>query len=168
MPKIATLCLLIVFFGCDNAPRVRLVRDNNQTYHFQWDKPLKEERIVLMRSDGEVGEYVFEGEMSKWKSPGVYFSYHLVYFPEGSFVSAPVFAGDRNLGEHGGSIGRTHSVELLAAHLRDNEFMVGFPARLYVINDRGVVRHGDRVILREHPSFREYSIDEPSSLTFEH
>ena len=49
MPKIATLCLLIAFLGCNNAPRVWLVRDNDETFHFQWDEPLNEERFVLVR-----------------------------------------------------------------------------------------------------------------------
>lgn len=166
MPKIATLCLLVVFFGCDNTPSVRLVLDNSQTFHFQWDEPLKEERIILVRRYGEVGEYVFKGRTSEWKSPGVYYSDRLVYFPVESVVSAPVSVGEKRLREHGRSVRRIHSVELLAAHLRDNEFIVGFPARLYVINDGEFVRHGVRVILREHPFFQEYHIDEPSRLSF--
>ena len=33
-------------------PRVRLVRDNQKTFHFQWNEPLNEERIVLVRFSG--------------------------------------------------------------------------------------------------------------------
>lgn len=40
---------LCVFVGCDNAPRVRFAKDNYDMFHFQWDLPLNDERIILVR-----------------------------------------------------------------------------------------------------------------------
>ena len=55
--------LVFCFFSCgsprdaddrvsnadSSAPRVRLVKDTESMFHFQWNEPLKEERIILVR-----------------------------------------------------------------------------------------------------------------------
>ena len=163
MPKIATLCLLIAFLGCDNTPRVRLVKDNNQTFHIQWDKPLKEERIVLVRVNGWL-TYNYERRPQQKD--------YLVHFAVGSILSAPR-PRRWNCSGHWGDI---DSVEILPAHRRNT---IDFPARLYKVPGkipenqlnlpifRNVFEvHGDEVILRDHPFFRDYRIGEPSRLSF--
>ena len=162
MPKIAILCLLMVSFGCDNAPRVRLVRDNDLTFHFQWDKPLKEERIILVRLSGEVGAYNFNKiPWGRWEAIWPLNDEYLVYFPAESIISAPVSVDEESVGER--HTRRIYSVELLAADLRNTT--IDFPAVLHTIEGY-YFKRGDEVILRDHPFFREYSIDEPSRLTF--
>ena len=155
MLKIATICLLLVFFGCDNAPRVRLVKDNDFTFHFQWNKPLKEEPIILVRYSGKVGTFI-KGEWEQGYSSN---DEYLVYFPAGSFVSAPVDTKGNPfkalIHPNGRYIRRIHSVELPAPHLRNTIYA---PARLHTIEDENFKRYGDQVILREHPFFRKYRI----------
>ena len=155
--------LFCVFFGCDNTPRVRLVKDNDRTFHFQWDKPLKEERIILVHETGELGGKIVSGGV-EWKS---YNFNILVYFPAGSFVSGAVYTerwGElRYVMSWRDGPRRIHSIEILPAHLRNT---VDFPTPLYAINDGDFVLHGDQVILRDHPSFQECRVDEPSRLAF--
>ena len=166
-----TACFLIVFVGCDNAPRVRLVRDNDETYHFQWDEPLKEERINLVRFGGVE---VIHNDYSSFFPQGRPFTqrkHHreypmeydfLVYFPARSFVSAPLYKQEITE-DYGLSSEHTRSVEIMPAHLRNTGY---FPARLRaIIVDRGFEVH-DQVILRDHPFFREYRVDKPSHLDF--
>ena len=166
-----SVCLLFAVFGCDNAPRVRLVKDNDTTFHFQWDKPLKEEQIVLVRYSGvEVihNDYSYyfpqDRPFTQRKHHREYsmdFDY-LLYFPARSFVSAATTDGNLY---YLYPLEPTRSVEILPAHLRNTT--VAFPAYLYAINDAGeFVRHGDQIILRDHPLFREYRLGKPSLLDF--
>ena len=166
--------LFCVFFGCDNAPRVRLVKDNDYTFHLQWDKPLKEERIVLVRCSVERGIHL----NGKWEKSYNHSRDYLVYFPEGSFISGTVEDGRwRSFDSELDRIftgkpptdkpqyeDRINSVELLAHHLRNT---ISFPVRLHVIKDEDFIIHGDQVILRDHPFFQEYRVGEPSRLTFD-
>ena len=159
----ALAILLCVFFGCDNAPRVRLVKDDDETFHFQWAEPLKEERIILVRVNGWL---VYNAERRSQQK------YYLVHFAVGSILSAPI-PRRWNCSGHWGDI---DSVEILPAHRRNT---IDFPARLYKVPEtitgnrsnlpiirNGFEVHGDQVILREHPFFQEYRIDEPSRLDF--
>ena len=148
---------MFVFFGCGNAPRVRLVKDNDTTFHFQWAEPLKEERIIVVRYNSK---FVFrphrDSERGMRQTPMEV--EHLVYFPAGAFVSAPVSSPRSypNSWDH-------DSVEILPARLRST---VPVPARLYTIRDGDFRSHGERVILREHPFFQEYHVGKPSRITF--
>ena len=94
-----SVCVLCVFVACcvgeSYAPRVRLVKDTEYLYHFQWDAPLKEERIILY--------------FARWAESG-YERHHLVYFPAGVIVSKPV-----NVNRASGK----STVEILSAHERD-------------------------------------------------
>ena len=74
---------------------MRLVKDNDTTFHFQWDAPLKEERIILY--------------FARWAEFG-YERHYLVYFPAGVIVSKPVNVS--------GASGKS-TVEILSAHERD-------------------------------------------------
>ena len=150
---------------------MRLVKDNDQTFHFQWDKPLKEERIILIRRTGEVVNYRYEFNTSGLHEHKTTYLHEtdieiLVYFPTESFVSAPVSSQDNAEPFYGDTAVRyIYSVEIAPADLRNTA--VDFPAHLYTINDGGkFVRHGDQVILRDHPLFREYRIGKPSRLDF--
>lgn len=172
---IQTSILILGIAACsnDNVSGVRLVKDNDHTFHFQWDKPLKEERIILVRNTRVFSHY--DERQLHWvhhKPPSE--SEIFVYFPAGSFVSAPVRSS--TYGSRWQD--RILSVEILPARLRNT---VDFPANLYRI------RHGEfwaylhddmivldppfhvynyyQVILRDHP-FQEYRIDEPSRLEF--
>ena len=45
--------LLLLLWSCGDSyvkPRIRLVKDSPTTFHFQWDEPLEEERIILVRA----------------------------------------------------------------------------------------------------------------------
>ena len=154
---------MFVFFGCGNAPRVRLVKDNDTTFHFQWAEPLKEERIILIRGSGGIVDEIGGGEPPvKRRYPWEIES--LVYFPAGSFISAPASSSRIWLDPDLGNTWKyTYSVEILPAHLRNT---VAVPARLFTIRDGDFKPHGERVILREHP-FQEYHVGAPSRLTFE-
>ena len=79
--------LLCVFFGCSDAPCVRLVKDDDETFHFQWAEPLKEERIILVRCSGVVFDHRYNAEIPHEKEL-------LVYFPAGTVVSASVHRRD--------------------------------------------------------------------------
>lgn len=125
---------------------MRLVKDNKHTFHFQWDKPLKEERIILVRYSGRDGGDSME---------------YVAYFPAGAFVSSPVTQSAFRAGDSWVYI---RSVELLAAEMRTE---VAVPARLHTIENGLFQVYGDQVILREHPFFREYHVGEPSRLTLE-
>ena len=127
--------LLCVFLGCSDAPRVRLVKDDNETFHFQWAEPLKEERIILVRLSGVIfdprykAEYAHEEEL-------------LVYFPPGTVVS---YAIDRPRALEYTSmaiLGRIDSVEILPAALRETVL----PADVWKIGEDGLFRgHGKRI-----------------------
>ncbi|MDE0297777.1 MAG: hypothetical protein OXN17_04035 [Candidatus Poribacteria bacterium] len=148
---------------------MRLVRDNSETFHFQWDKALNEECIVLVRYSGVK---VIHNDYSRHFPPNRPFTqrkHHreysmefdgLYYFPAGSFVSAALTDG---IFDYRYGLDHTCSVEILPAHLRNT---LDFPAELYVINDAGdFERYSDQVILRDHPH-RDYRVDGPSRLTF--
>lgn len=138
--------LLFVFFGCDNAPRVRLVKDDDHTFHFQWAEPLKEERIILIHYSGLL---VLRGREIPFRNLK-----RLVHFPAGTFVSSPVKRHDSGL--------RIDSVVILQAYLRET----ALPADAYQIGGGGrFLRRGDR-ILREHPLFREYRVAPPARIIF--
>ena len=138
---LALSILLCVFFGCSDVPRVRLVKDDGSTFHFQWAEPLKEQRIILVDLNG-------------------YQRTLLVYFAAGTVVSAPVSRDGFWIPK------RIDSVEILPAHLREERL----PAYVFEIRADGGVwqREEDDYLLREHPFFRDYRIDEPSRITFRH
>ena len=51
MIRSLTLLLLILLLACGNqqpTPEIRLVRDNVDGFHLQWNGPLREERIILV------------------------------------------------------------------------------------------------------------------------
>ena len=170
---------LFVFLGCEGAPRVRLVKDNDTTFHFQWAEPLKEERIILVRYNSKI---VFrptrdperrtrptrdserrtrQKRDSEWRTRQTPMEVeHLVYFPAGAFVSAPV---PSLVWSYPNSWDYIDSVEILPARLRST---VPVPARLYTINHDRFQVHGDQVILRDHPFFQEYHVGKPSRITF--
>ena len=142
---------------------MRLVKDNDTTFHFQWAEPLKEERIILVRYSGVFSDYNVEIPWEKEL---------LVYFPAGSVVSAPLhrqaamrYTSVANIANRLVRIrdANLDSVEIRPAHLRETVL----PARLYTIRDREFMPHGERFILREPPFFQEYHVGEPSRLTFE-
>ena len=141
---------------------MRLVKDNDTTFHFQWAEPLKEERIILIRYNG-VRRYNAE-DLFGYSPESPWEKELLVYFPAGTVVSAPVDRGvyrhdkrQRRVSE------RIDSVELLPARLRETVL----PAELYEMRQSGYFQiRGERVILREHPFFQEYHVGAPSRLTF--
>lgn len=155
-----SLCLSFVFFGCMGAPRVRIVRGDDRTFHFQWDKPLKEKRIILVRLSGVNFDHRYKAEHPHEEEL-------LVFFPPGTVVSNAI---DRPRALEFTSmafLGRIDSVEILPAHLRNT---IRVPARLYKVAEynHSFEVHGDKVILRDYPFFRQkYRICKPSRITFE-
>ncbi len=149
-----SVCVLFVFLGCERTPRVRLVKDDEMTFHFQWNKPLKEERIILIHYSG--AQFSSDGREIPFEDRE-----KLVYFPAETFVSAPVSIATwayRNT-----SSSYIDSVEILPAHSRETSL----PAHVYKIaGNRFHQRKGGR-LLRQHPFFREYRVDQPSRITFE-
>ena len=67
-------------------PRVRLVKDGARDFHFQWDEPLKEERIILCRIEVFILVVTADDVIEGHKASG-FPEQRLVYFPEGSFRS---------------------------------------------------------------------------------
>lgn len=147
--------MLCVFLACGNTPRVRLVKDDDSTFHFQWAKPLNEERTILVRLSGVIFDPRYKAEYSHEEEL-------LVYFPAGTLVS---YAIDRPRPLEYSSMAileRIDSVEILPAALRRTVL----PADMWKIGEYGRFRgHGKR-ILREHPFFLDYRVDEPSRITF--
>ena len=150
---LALSILLCVFFGCSDVPRVRLVKDDGFTFHFQWAEPLKEQRIILVGLNGGLENPVLE-------IPSRYEEILLVYFAAGTVVSAPVSR------DGFWYLKRIDSVEILPAHLREKRL----PAYVSEIHADGRVwqREEDDLLLREHPFFRDYRVDDPSRITFRH
>ena len=134
---------------------MRLVKDDDATFHFQWAEPLKEERIILVRLSGVIFDPKYKAEYSHEEEL-------LVYFPPGTVVS---YAIDRPRALEYTSmaiLGRIDSVEILPAALRETVL----PADVWKIGEDGLFRgHGKR-ILREHPFFRDYRVAPLSRITF--
>lgn len=158
---LAVSILLCVFFGCDNIPRVRLIKDGDATFHFQWVEPLKEERIILIRCKGVLFDYdaqiPWEREMLVFFSPGTVVSY-AIDRQRAMKYAATIYRSSMPFRW------RIDSVEILPAQLRETVL----PADVWGIGKDGRFRwsyeHGR--ILREHPHFLAYSVDKPSCLTF--
>ena len=144
----ASILLCVFFFGCSDAPRVRLVKDDDETFHFQFAEPLKEERIILVRYNGVLFDHQHQIPWEKEM---------LVFFPAGTVVSAPVYRQDKRYTFPE----RIDTVEIRPADLRET----ALPAELYEIRARHFRYRGER-ILREHPFFRDYSVDPQSQITF--
>ena len=168
-----SVCLLFAFLGCERTPRVRLVKDDDRTFHFQWAEPLIEERIILVRYSGVFSDYNLEIPWEKEL---------LVYFPAGSVVSAQLHR--QSAMRHTSVVNienrlvkirdsNLDSVEICPAHLREtvlpaDVYEIGIlPADGFEIGEREFFRLRGERILREHPFFREYHVDQPSRLTFE-
>ncbi len=161
--------LLCVFLGCDNPPRVRLVKDDDSTFHFQWEDPLKEARIILIRYSGvTVSQY--KGHYRKTPFDRDL----LIYFPAGAFISAPARTDaiaktsyEYIWGEVGDVANTEYigSVDIFPAHFRASVL----PAYVHRINAGGSFREREEHerILREYPLFKAYRLGEPTNLTFE-
>ena len=129
-------------------PEVRLVDDGSNEFHFQWDEPLKEERIILVRRYGGKITFGEGGEdsdtvhvMERW------FKDKLLYFPKDSFIS--------DLDDYSGL-----AIGILSAKQRD---AVELPARAWSGEHRWKNRSHERLILREHP-FKPYRVGKSSRL----
>lgn len=107
-----------------------------------------------MRYSGE-NSHIGGSEGQSWEKE------RLVYFPAGSFVSAPAISV--TFGELFNSpYNHIYTMEILPAHLQNT---VDFPAHLHTINDAGkFVWHGDQVILRDHPLLQEHRLGKPPRL----
>ena len=157
-PLFIAVCLLCVFVACGNsrddvadvsvgepyAPRVRLVKDTERLFHYQWDKPLKEERIILVTAEDKSESFSF-----------------LVYFPKEAFISVP----------H--RIELRATVEILSAHERDTFPLPAYAhsGMVAVGTSSGdpqneVWRNARRYILREHP-FKPYRVGVPSRIALD-
>ena len=153
---IAVPILMFGVVGCDTddvgvgdsyVPRVRLVKDGPNEFHFQWDEPLKEERIILCLVEEFLAITTTSPVIIGYKPTGFPFQ-RLVYFPEGSFISEsikhqPVF------------------IEILPASERYK-----YPLPSYAFEQPGNNREARRRILKEHP-FKPYRVGKPPRLTFE-
>ena len=169
---ITTLVFTVVGCGDDNGgvatttgdsesyePEVRLVKDGPHEFHFQWDEPLKEERIILCRdetfnshvlSDNPVYHFKIDeqGNSVRVQIPISTTRLRLFYFPAGTFRSRLV---------------RDYFifVELLPARER-----AAFPLPNYAHNATAKYFERDTHLLKEHP-FKSYRVGKPSLLTFD-
>lgn len=153
---IAVPILLCGVLGCDTddvsvgdsyVPRVRLVKDGPNEFHFQWDEQLKEERIILCNADITIAITTDSPAIEGYKASGFPFP-RLIYFPEGAFISEPVkdyFT----------------FIEILPASER---YKYSLPSYAYGQPGNNVFER--RRILREHP-FKPYHVGKPSRLTLE-
>ncbi len=165
---IAVPILMFGVLGCDTddvgddvgvgdsyVPRVQLVKDGPNEFHFQWDEPLKEERIILCLVEEFLAITTTSPVIIGYKPTGFPFQ-RLVYFPEGSFISEsikhqPVF------------------IEILPASER---YKFPLPAKVFEQPGWGhkisynIDYDEQRRILEEHP-FKPYRVGKPSRITFE-
>lgn len=156
---IAVPILMFGVLGCDTdsvgdsyVPRIRLVKDGPNEFHFQWDEPLKEERIILVRYRPIVAITTTSPTIERYE-PSPLFEHILLYFPLDSFISKSVQGG-------------IASIEILSA-IERNAFPL--PSTALLNPRRLTVPHllGEpKRILKEHP-FKPYRVAKPSSLMFE-
>lgn len=179
---ITTLVFAIVGCGDDNGgvakssgvsesyePEVRLVKDGPHDFHFQWDEPLNEERIILCLSEEFVQLVDADNDIGGHTRTG-FPEQRLVYFPQGSFRSK-LFTDTLVF------------IEILSAHQRSafplpsyaRDATADFPENirrlagenLSYLHYHGIAGESDayQQILREHP-FKPYRVGKPSRLTF--
>ena len=150
------LIVIVAILGCggddsvvsaDNVPEVRLVDDGSNDFHFQWDEPLKEERIIPIRCHFEGVAQGRNGELHPYAHSWT----KLIYFPSDSFVSKPLRESS------------LVSIKILSSQERAK---FSLPTRVYM-NDEWYDYHDSWLrILKEHP-FKPYRVGKPSNLTFE-
>ena len=154
MKNVACLFPLMMFIGfscggvrdvCDcgvpdnYSPTVRLVKDTDRSFHFQWDDNLLEERIVLAR-------YTY----TNISSAGAGFEplpLELHRFAPGQFRSELLVVYDRDFEDT-----QSVTVEILPARDR---LTLKLPHRVL----------GGNTVLVEHP-FKHYDVGTPAKLTF--
>ena len=154
MKILACLLTLVMFIGfscgggrdvCDcgvpdnYSPTVRLVKDTDRSFHFQWDDTLLAERIVLAR-------YTY----TNINSAGAGFEprpLELHRFNPGQFRSGPLMVFDREFNDT-----QHVTVEILPA---TDRLTLKLPYRM----------QGGSAVLVEHP-FKHYDVGTPSKLTF--
>lgn len=149
-------CLLVIMmcigFGCggvhdacdcgvpdDYSPTVRLVKDTDRSFHFQWDDTLLEERIVLAR-------YTY----TNISSAGAGFEprpLELHHFNPGQFRSELLVVYDREFKDT-----QRVAVEILPA---TDRLTLKLPYQV----------HGGNTVLVEHP-FKPYKVGTTSKLIF--
>ena len=93
------VAMVFIGFSCGGLdggdPEVFLVRDDEYTFHFQWDEPLVEDRIILVRSVSTGHRDVFSAEA--WFFPGETES--RVFFIPGVTTSVDAFSVDGTINE---------------------------------------------------------------------
>lgn len=160
-------CLLAIMmcigFGCggvrevcdcgvpDNySPTVRLVKDTDRSFHFQWEDTLLEERSVLVRFTYTNINWVRE----PWRTPTLV----LHHFRLGEFRSGHMYVYDREFTDK-----QQVTVEILPAADR-HKLKLPYPLG-YSLNSDGAHRFGNEHVLVAHP-FKPYKVGTPSKLTF--
>ena len=141
-------------------PSVRLVRDGDFEYHFQWDEPLKEDRIVLIRVH-QFGSWIHEVTSDNILTGRVLYhefinpaiSTRLILFRQGDFISEPeMLEGWHCL------------IEILPAHER-NTLPLPATAAKFIYGPNNNDEDYQR-ILKEHP-FKPYRLGKSSRITFD-
>lgn len=125
-------------------PRVRLVRDTPDSYHFQWAEPLTEARIILVRVQWQSDQYPDHDET------------RLIFFEPGQFKSARYSLAYYQ---------KSATVEILPARDRNSFSLPAMAAMSHSRSDYILPPHtsSDKEILAEHP-FEPYEFDAPSKL----
>lgn len=152
MRNIACLVAFMIFISCngvrevcdcgvpDNySPTVRLVKDTDRSFHFQWADMLLEERIILARYT-----YTNIGSAGAGFEPR---PLELHRFNTGQFRSELLVVYDREFTDT-----QRVTVEILPATER---FTLKLPQRV----------HGGNAVLVEHP-FKHYDVGTPAKLIF--
>lgn len=165
MRNITCFLTLIIFigFGCggvrdvcdcgvpDNYnPTVRLIKDTDRSFHFQWDSTLLEERIVLARFTYTNINWVRE----HWRTPTLV----LHHFSPGAFRSGHMYVYDREFMNT-----QSVTVEILPAANR-HKLKLPYPLG-YRLSSAGDHQFGHEQVLVEHP-FKHYEVGTPAKLTF--
>ena len=175
--NIFVLTVVFISLGCNdsttittsrngsNTPHVRLVKDDPREFHFQWDAPLKEERIILISVREMKGEQVplADSDLVEIRSvPSSETEEALVHFQTGSFISKPIrfYAPP--------SWPSLAFIAILPSSERD-KFSLPTHAFLdlrwaWQTPDKGMER--TQRILKEHP-FKPYRLGKPSQIIFE-
>jgi len=193
LPALVILACGGTRYCCDcppdtDTPRVRLVKDTPATFHVQWDAPLKEERIILVRMRRWIGSFdnptptvpqeAFPDDLEALSirrlSSGLGFDQdykfltdelHLLWFRTGQFRSVEILIATRPITAAAEILFETFPfVEILADHKRSD---IKLPS---IAHNAGPDAASDGTqaqrLLAEHP-FKPYELGKPSKLTFE-
>ena len=181
MKTLFPFLLLLPILACANqqpTPEIRLVKDNADGFHLQWDEPLPAERIVLVEmttvydtsaEDARPVEQILKRVQVLHFPDGVFKSPYINltlmrHSPEKSRFTIEILdVGDKNDQEKLTTQSMPHLVISCSDLKSCVEFAMDTIATRASLHGRGQVREE---ILNEHP-FKPYTVGSPSILHFD-